>query len=53
MGNFFAPADFAGAGSAAETCTEACAAMTAGIAAEIDRKVRRDKDGPGEEGFFI
>src|SRR6266853_2875849 len=50
---FLAPADSVVAGSAAEQLTEACVAITAGIAPEIARKARRERDAPEGNGCFI
>jgi uncharacterized protein YfiM (DUF2279 family) len=53
MGYRLAPAGSGVAGSAAETVTESWVAMAAGIAPEIARKVRRERDIPGENEYFI
>jgi hypothetical protein len=53
MGYLFAPAGSGVTGSAAETLTGSWVAMAAGIAPDIARKVRRERDVPGEKGYFI
>src|ERR1035441_7093723 len=53
MGYFFAPAGSGVADSAAETVTESWVAMAAGIAPEIARKARRERDARGESEYFI
>ena len=53
MGYLFAPAGSGVTGSAAETLTGSWVAMAAGIAPDIARKVRRERDVPGENGYFI
>ena len=53
MGYLFAPEGSGVAGSAAKTLTESWAAMAAGIAPEIAMKVRRERDAPGVNEYFI